>query len=108
MGTFHDHKQEKGQYERSSKIYLVMFEILREIADEFKLKLSVVFVCSDRNKADALTKVRKHWLKAEEDTAVVCCVEQEEAKELHNLHHVGVDRTLYLIQKVGVSSWCNG
>ena len=70
------------------------------LTDEFELKLGVVFVPSDRNKADALTRVRKRWLKAEEDTTAVCCVGQEEVKELHDLHHVGVDRMLYLIQKV--------
>ena len=70
------------------------------MVDKFGLRLSIVFVPSDRNKADSFTWVRKRWLKLEEDTAAVCYVGQEEVKELRNLHHVGVDRTLYLIRKV--------
>ena len=31
---------------------------------------------------------------------MVCCVGQQSVKELHNLHHVVVDRTLYLVWKV--------
>ena len=37
----------------------------------------------------------------DEDTTAVCCVRQE-VKELHNLHHGGVDRMLYLIRKVNI------
>ena len=47
--------------------------ILREMADEFELNLSIVFLPSYRNKADALTRVRKCWLKVEEDTNEVLC-----------------------------------
>ena len=50
--------------------------ILRKMTDEFELNLRVVFVLSNRNKADSLTRVRKYWLEVEEDTAVVCCVGQ--------------------------------
>ena len=70
------------------------------MADEFELKLSIVFMPPDRNKADALIRVRKYWRKVQENTAVVCCLRQEVMKELYNLHHVGGDRMLYLIQKV--------
>ena len=48
--------------------------------DKFKQKLSEVFIHSDRNKANALTRVRMCWLKVEEDTPAVCCVGQEEVK----------------------------
>ena len=70
----------------------------REIADEFELKLSVVFVPSNRKKADSLTMVWKRWLKVEEYTAVMCYVGQEEGKELHNLHYVGVNITVKSFQ----------
>ena len=75
-------------------IILCYFGILNEMVDKFELRLSVVFVSSDMNKADSLNRVRKRWLKVEEETAEVCCVAQEEMKELYNLHHMGVDRTL--------------
>ena len=47
---------------------------MKEMVDEFELKLSIVFMLSDRSKADSLTRIRKAWLKVEGDTAVVCCV----------------------------------
>ncbi|CAE1318271.1 unnamed protein product [Acanthosepion pharaonis] len=74
--------------------------ILREIIDEFNLKLSVTFVPSDRNKADALTRVKKSWLKVEKAITATCRAGRDEIKELHGLHHVEVDRTLYLVRKV--------
>ena len=40
-------------------IILQHLEILREMADVFELKLSKVFVPSDKNKANHLTRVRK-------------------------------------------------
>ena len=66
------------------------------MVDEF----GVVFVPSDRNKADSLTRVRKRWLKDKEVIDVVCCVGQEELKELHNSYLVGVDRSRYQVRKV--------
>lgn len=55
------------------KCYL---EILRELTAEFDLKLSMVLVLSERNKADVLTRMKRALLAELEDLkqsrAVVC------------------------------------
>ncbi|CAE1278890.1 unnamed protein product [Acanthosepion pharaonis] len=62
--------------------------------------MSVTFVPSDRNKVNALTRVKKSWLKVEKAITATCRAGRDEVKELHGLHHVGVGRTLYLVRKV--------
>lgn len=77
--------------------------ILRELKDVYGLKLCVVFVPSEKNKADALTRVKKAWLGVPAETkeaAMVCCVGAPSVKELHQMHHMGVDRTLFVARKV--------
>ena len=71
--------------------------ILGELISEFKLQIKAVFVPSERNKADALTRIKKQWLVEKEEVSVCCLGELE---ELHGMHHVGVERTLYLVWKV--------
>ena len=73
--------------------------ILGELISEFKLQIKAVFVPSERNKADALTRIKKQWL-VEKEEALVCCLRIEELEELHGMHHMGVERTLYLVRKV--------
>ena len=46
-----------------------------------------------------LTRVKKAWLQEKKDTAPVCYV-GEDLKDLHNMHHFGKERTLYLVKKV--------
>ena len=43
-----------------------------------------------------LTRVQKAWLQEKDDTVPVCCV----GEDLHNMHHFGRERTLYLVRKV--------
>lgn len=76
--------------------------ILRELVDECGLKLCVVFVPSEKNKADSLTRVKKAWLRAtqEDEETKVCCVGMPSVKELHRMHHMGVDRTLFVARRV--------
>lgn len=78
--------------------------ILRELAAEFGLKLRVVSVPSEKNKTDALTRVNKPWLEMLEDSlmrvATACWLEGLELRRLHNMHHMGVNRTLFLTRKV--------
>ena len=85
-------------------IILQHLGILGEMADEFERKLSVLFVSSDRKKANSLTRVRKRWLKVKDDTVTEYCVEQEEVKELHNLHHVEVDELREWLEATTVAS----
>ncbi|XP_076055165.1 uncharacterized protein LOC143033558 [Oratosquilla oratoria] len=78
--------------------------ILRELIDEFGMKIRVREVSSETNKADALTRVKKSWLKAKEEQdekkLEVCAAGSFRAKELHETHHLGVDRSLFLARKV--------
>ncbi|XP_076056355.1 uncharacterized protein LOC143034304 [Oratosquilla oratoria] len=77
--------------------------ILRELIDEFGMKIRVRKVSSEVNKADALTRVKKSWLKAkeeQEEKLEMCGAGSFRAKELHETHHLGVDRSLFLARKV--------
>ena len=61
-------------------------------------------VKSAENKADQLTRVPKRWLnRREEFVAAPALTEEEEKQELirrsHNRHHLGVDRSLYVMQR---------
>ena len=60
---------------------------------------------TQKNKANALTRVRKEWLKSHKAEEIVvdnsCSVVS--VKELHDKHHMGVDRTLFLAQKLDPS-----
>ncbi|XP_076032423.1 uncharacterized protein LOC143020149 [Oratosquilla oratoria] len=81
--------------------------ILRELIDEFGMKIRVREVSSETNKADALTRVKKSWLKAKEEQdekkLEVCATGSFRAKELHKTHHLGVDRSLLLVRKVDLN-----
>lgn len=75
--------------------------ILQELIDECGLKLYAVFVPSEKNKADALTRVKRAWLGVlQEEETEACCVGMPNVKELHQMHHMGIDRTLYVARKV--------
>lgn len=77
--------------------------ILKELLDEFGMKLHVCFVPSEKNKADVLTRVKKAWLGTPEDTskeALVCCTGVTSVEDLHQMHHMGVERTLFVARKV--------
>ena len=67
--------------------------VLRELCTEYKLELSLQsWVCSEKNKADYLTRVPKRWIEtvAKNET---CCVS---IKAVHDVHHLCIDRTHYL------------
>lgn len=74
--------------------------ILGELIDEFHLKLRVIYVPSEKNKADVLTRVKKVPEDPEEEVAMVCCSGAMNLKEMHHMHHMGVDRTLFLTRKI--------
>ena len=81
--------------------------ILRDLLNEFSIELRVTHVSSQKNKADVLTRVKSTWLKADEkiNSDGVCSLSLSEVRTLHNTHHCGVERSLYLAKKVdqGVS-----
>ena len=71
--------------------------------DVCSLKLRVDFVPSEKNKADVLTRVEKAWIgvpQEEEDEAELCCVGVPSIRELHQMHHLGVDKNLFVAEKV--------
>lgn len=77
--------------------------IIRELIEEFGTTLRLCFVPSEKNKADVLTRVKKAWLGIPEDTseeAKVCCAGVPSVEDLHRMHHMGVDRTLFVARKV--------
>lgn len=77
--------------------------ILKDLIEEFRVNLRLSFVPSEKNKADVLTRVKKAWLGVPEEAseeAMVCCTGVQSVEDLHQMHHMGVDRTLYVARKV--------
>ena len=72
--------------------------VLKDLIDDLQLVLTITLVPSERNKADLLTTMKKSWLSAgkdgEEDGIYAGAV------SLREMHHLGVDRSLYLARKV--------
>lgn len=74
---------------------------LKELITEFGLNIVVLLVPSKKNKADVLTRVKKGWLVSSEvEHAHLCAGAVVDLAELHNKHHMGIDRTLYLAKKL--------
>ena len=72
--------------------------VLKDLIEDLKLGLTITFVPSEQNKADVLTRVKKSWLSAgkEGEETGVCTG----ASSLREMHHLGVNRSLYLARKV--------
>lgn len=80
---------------------------LRNLIDEFGLRVTVSYVSTSKNKADVLTRVKKDWLRSDADDpreenqrSVPVCAGAIDLEEVHNMHHFGVDRTLFLARKI--------
>lgn len=75
-------------------------QILSEICETEDLELSVELVPSELNKADALTRVPVKWLSSLKSVSCAgvlndtAAVSQAEIKQVHELNHFGVARTL--------------
>jgi ribonuclease HI len=71
--------------------------VVKELCREYNLQVIVKWVESAKNKADVLTRVSRQWLEIvrrnvhPENVCSVSIVQQ-----VHNQHHLGIDRTLYL------------
>ncbi|KAK3880830.1 hypothetical protein Pcinc_014717 [Petrolisthes cinctipes] len=61
-----------------------------QVKEKMEEEMTVSFTPSEKNRADALTRVPKAWLGEVEVASVV------DIEDLHSKHHFGVDRTLYL------------
>ena len=70
----------------------------KSLVEEMGLTVKVKLVKSSENKADAMTRVWKKWLvKKEKDVAGMSI---EEVKRMHDLHHMGVERSWFLAKRV--------
>jgi hypothetical protein len=77
--------------------------VVKELCAEYSLNVSVSWVESAGNKADRLTRVSRRWLEMSktktDGVEGTCCVAMDYlavVKGVHDAHHLGVDRTLYL------------
>ena len=77
--------------------------VLKSMIEELGLSIRVQFVKSECNKADVLTRVKKGWLNQtdeEEKAEGEMHLSISEVKAMHDRHHMGVERTLFLARKV--------
>ncbi|XP_067932771.1 uncharacterized protein [Watersipora subatra] len=72
--------------------------LLNDLISEYQLVLQITLVKSEDNKADELTRAPRRWLEKR-----VCAVNlttsdsiEGKLRNLHEAHHLGVDRTWYL------------
>ena len=74
------------------------------IGDAGQVGAGVFTGAANKNRADALTRLRKMWLngleKQEKDAVVVASLQTLDIRELHNLNYMGVERTLHLLRKI--------
>ena len=66
--------------------------MVEELRSEYGLEIVVQLVKSEKNKADALTRVPQTWLRSERPLSSL--------EELHKRHHFGVRRSLYFARQV--------
>src|SRR5678816_2021419 len=72
---------------------------IKQLIEELGINLKLEFVPSEKNKADSISRIRRKWLIGEENKLInnnVCLLSFEELKELHNRHHQGIEKTLFL------------
>ncbi|XP_067930804.1 uncharacterized protein [Watersipora subatra] len=81
-------------------------ETIAQIIADYQLDVHVTLVPSERNLADKLTRVPQKWLK-ESKVCLSVLSDDSEGKDMksmviknHERHHLGIDRTLYLVQKM--------
>ena len=75
--------------------------VLKDLIEDLQLGMAITLVPSERNKADLLTQVKKSWLSAgKEGEENGVCAGALSLREMHEMHHLGVDRSLYLARKV--------
>lgn len=72
---------------------------LRELISEFELEITVSLLPSEKNRADVLTRVKKNSLNYGGSSQTDCCATVVSLKELHDKHHLGVERSFYFAKK---------
>ena len=81
--------------------------MIAELMEAYDLTLTVTKVPSEGNIADALTRVPKKWLQIVDANNDVACPGiilpdvsvKDQLRKIHEAHHLGVNRTLYLARK---------
>ena len=75
--------------------------ILKSLIQELGLQVTVRLVKSEVNKADALTRIRKKWMIVESNIGCVGLDHKSiQLKDMHEKHHMGVERSWFLAKKV--------
>ncbi|XP_067931809.1 uncharacterized protein [Watersipora subatra] len=77
--------------------------LIAQLIDEYEVELTIKLVNSSSNKADVLTRVRQKWLVNTTKVANVAVVDNaasyDDVRKTHDLHHFGIDRTLYIAEQ---------
>ena len=72
--------------------------LIEDLVKECNLVIKLCLVKLAENKADTLTRIPRDWLQSTH-SAVAVNVSSADVKSFHNLHHFGVNRTLYLLKQ---------
>ena len=79
-------------------------QIIKELTEEYKLKICLELVPSSKNKADVLTRIAKEMKvkeKKEELCGITCA---STVQEVHDLHHFGLNKTLFTCKRLGIDA----
>ncbi len=81
-------------------------QIIKELRNEYELNISVELVTSANNKADSLTRIPRCIEPINSETVEICSVlkiNSNSIRDIHNLHHCGIKKTMFTCQKLGLS-----
>lgn len=77
--------------------------MIRDLINEYELKVLCFSVPSEDNRANVLSRVKKICLSREEHKHGICALTSTEdllfAKQVSEQHHFGVERTWYLVKQ---------
>ncbi|XP_067949567.1 uncharacterized protein [Watersipora subatra] len=77
--------------------------LIAQLIDECEVELTIKLVNSSCNEADVSTRVRQKWLVNTTKLANVAVVDNAasyaDVRKTHDLHHFGIDRTLYIAEQ---------
>ena len=72
--------------------------LLSDTIREYGLNVTPLFVCSEENKSDRLTRVPRQWMSASCFAATESGEAERCLKRVHEAIHCGIDKTLYLMR----------
>jgi transposase InsO family protein len=74
--------------------------LIKDIISEYGLHINIQLVKSNENKADILTRVPQRWLQPhKQHISMMAESRLKELQTLHNQHHLGVNRSLFLARR---------